>query len=85
MKPSLSVFQPVKSKTKLMTRVIGIGPIGILILNSIAFNSCSVWLIDVLVSKVFSGSAYRLFLLYSEFNIFDITFSGDNQAAYIEQ
>ena len=68
-----------------MMRVIGIGPIGILILNSIAFNSCSVWLIDVLVSEVFFGNAYcPFFILYSEFNIFDIKFSGDNQATFIE-
>ena len=80
-KQSLSVFLPVKLKTKRMMRVIGIGPIGILIPNSIAFNSCSVWLIDVLSSQVFSGNAYRLSILLScEFNIFDMVdmiFSGD--------
>lgn len=80
MKPSLSVFLPVKSKMKLMMRVIGIGPIGILTPNSIAFNLCSVWLIDVLVSKVFSGNAYCLsILLYCEFNIFGINFLANNQ------
>lgn len=63
MKPSLFVFRPVKSKTKLMMPVIGIGPIGIPILNSIAFNSCSVWLIDVLVSKVFSSNFLLLHLV----------------------
>jgi len=59
-KPSLSVFLPVKSKTKLMMRAIGIGPIGILIPSNIAFNSCSVWLIDLLGSKVLSYDAYHL-------------------------
>ena len=48
MKLSPSVFLLAKSKTKLMMLVTGIGLIGILTPNSIAFNSCSIWLIDVL-------------------------------------
>ena len=62
-----------KSKMKLMMRVIGIGPIGILTLNNIAFNSCSVWLIDVLGSKVFSGNTSRSSdLPYCKFDMFEM-------------